>query len=265
MLEGEIRRSYDEDGAVCLRSVVSEDVVAGLRQATERFRANPKGRHGEVSDAGGGRFFIANFLSEHDEGLRDFVLHGPLPALAKELTQASVVRFFYDQLFAKDPGANSPTPWHNDEPFWPIRGEQTISLWVALTPVREDSGGVEYVAGSHLWKRRFRPVRPGESDPPSGDDGMEAAPDFDRPELRAAHRMLRWDLNPGDVLCHHPLTLHGAAGNRTASLPRIGFSVRYFGPDARWTPGPYAMPLSKTPGVTVGDYPDDDEVFPVVA
>jgi len=257
--------TYRADGVVCLRSIVDPGTIDNLVHAVGQFRANPVGRFGALRSAGGGEFFIANYLAESSTVIRDFVLNGPLPPLAKALTGASRVRFFYDQLFAKDPGSESPTPWHNDEPFWPITGAQTISMWVALAPVNESSGGLEYVRGSHLWNKRFRPQRPGTAALPEKEDGMEPAPDFDDPGLRDAHSMLRWDMEPGDVLCHHPLVLHGAAGNSGTSLSRIGLSVRYFGDDAVWNPGEYSMPLSRDPDVVIGQYPGDDEVFPLVA
>ena len=30
------------------------------------------------------------------------------------------VDFFYDQLFVKEPGTAHPTPWHQDQPYWPV-------------------------------------------------------------------------------------------------------------------------------------------------
>ena len=35
---------------------------------------------------------------------------------------AKSLNFFYDQLFAKEPGTPQPTRWHSDQPYWPVRG-----------------------------------------------------------------------------------------------------------------------------------------------
>jgi len=59
--------------------------------------------------------------------------------LINQLLQALVVRFFYDQLFVKEPGSPVPTPWHHDLTFWPIRGQQIASIWMPLDPVTRAS------------------------------------------------------------------------------------------------------------------------------
>jgi ectoine hydroxylase-related dioxygenase (phytanoyl-CoA dioxygenase family) len=50
---------------------------------------------------------------------------------------------------------------------------------------------------------------------------------------RAAHTILGWDLQPGDAMAFHMLTLHGSA---TSAHRRRVFSVRFVGDDARHAP-----------------------------
>ena len=69
---------------------------------------------------------------------------------------ASKVNFFYDQLLVKEPGTRERTPWHHDQPYYPIDGEQIVSLWLPLDPV-DRATCVEYVKGSHRWGRWFQP------------------------------------------------------------------------------------------------------------
>jgi ectoine hydroxylase-related dioxygenase (phytanoyl-CoA dioxygenase family) len=52
------------------------------------------------------------------------------------------------------------------------------------------------------------------------------------------YEMLSWTLDPGDVLIHHALAVHGAAGNRTNDQRRRALAVRYTGDDARYDPRP---------------------------
>jgi len=257
------RAAYDSDGVVCMRSLVPKHQVDMILRTVEAFKQAPAGRYKDVRDPGGGRFFMAFYLSHHDEALRSFAIKGPLVAAAKALTGAKTMRFFYDQLFAKDPGSSTATPWHHDQPYWPINGNQTISMWVALSPISARSGYLEYVGGSHRWGRMFRPSRPGTgAETAIAGDGMEAAPDMDDPVLRAGQRMLRWDMEPGDVLCHHPLVVHGTVAGAISEDPRYGISLRYMGDDARWRPNPFSMAVPGAPDFTVGSYPGDDRVFP---
>ena len=61
-------------------------------------------------------------------------------------------------------------------------------------------------------------------------------PDPDR--LIAENEMLLWDLAPGDVVLHHPLTLHYSPGNLTATGRRRGLALRYIGEDVTWDDRP---------------------------
>lgn len=263
--------AYERDGALCIRSVIDGETIAELLQASRDLMAAERHeypfdsrstRAGDTKtvDNEPGRFFSGIYMSETLPVFRDFAMNSALPQAAATLMRSSVARFFYDQLFAKEPGTVSPTPWHHDLPFWPLSGTHIISCWVALTHVSKHTSGVEYAAGSHRWGKLYRPsfaqLR--------GDASMEQAPDFNDAAQRANHRFLSWDLQPGDVLFHHPLTLHGAGGNMSANQDRFGLSVRYMGDDVQWTPREGANRPPRDPRVSPGDYPDDEAVFPTV-
>lgn len=260
--------TYRRDGAVCLRSVVGTDWVERMHDASvdllnrqrETYASTPKQVLFDTKtvEREPGRFFNGVFMNEESQDFREFVMLSPLPSVAARLMGSKVARFFYDQLFIKEPGTVSPTLWHNDMPFWPLTGSDLISCWVALTPTTKDSSGLEYVAGSHLWGKHYRATTP-----EFADEAMEPAPDFSDPANRDSHRFLSWDMEPGDVLFHHPLALHGAGGNKSLRQRRIGLSIRYIGADAQWAPRDKGMPLPRIPDVAPGAYPADDNVFPI--
>ena len=60
--------------------------------------------------------------------------------------------------FIKEPSTQAPTAWHHDLPFWPFDGNHIASVWIACTPVSTETSGLVYVAGSHKWKKMYRPV-----------------------------------------------------------------------------------------------------------
>ena len=39
------------------------------------------------------------------------------------------LNFFYDQIFVKEPGGTTATPWHQDFPYLPISGDQILRIW----------------------------------------------------------------------------------------------------------------------------------------
>lgn len=255
--------AFERDGVVCLRGVFDAQWCSLLRDAALQAMDSGQGRVREPRlGEGQGRFYSSVYQSDIDARFARLRDASPAPEIAGRLMRADRVRFFYDQLFIKAPGTSAPTPWHNDLPFWPFRGEDLVSLWIALTPVSKATSGVQYVAGSHRWNRMFRAVTP-DYDPRFMDESMEVCPDYGD-GTHDEVRILSWDMQPGDVLCHHPLTVHGAAGNASTTQMRIGLSIRYLGADVRWDPRPHTMKLRRDPGVPPGDFPADDVALPPV-
>jgi len=59
------------------------------------------------------------------------------------------------------------TPLHHDLPYWPVRGEQIISIWVLFDLATPESGAVTYVRGSHRWGKMYSPAAFGASGAPT--------------------------------------------------------------------------------------------------
>jgi len=59
-------------------------------------------------------------------------------------------------------------------------------------------------------------------------------PDIDAE--RSRHRLLGWELRPGDAVCFHMLTLHASGGVGAGDSRRRVFSVRLLGDDIRHAP-----------------------------
>ncbi|MEO8523633.1 MAG: phytanoyl-CoA dioxygenase family protein [Caldimonas sp.] len=254
--------AFARDGVVCLRGVFDADWCRVLHDAALESMETGRGRVREPKlEEGKGRFYSSVYQSDLDPRIARLRDASPAPEVAARLMGADTVRFFYDQLFIKAPGTSAPTPWHNDLPFWPFQGEDLVSLWIALTPVSKATSGVQYVAGSHRWNRMFRAVTP-DYDPQFLDESLELCPDYG--DGTHPERVLSWDMQPGDVLCHHPLTVHGAAGNASATQWRMGLSIRFLGQDVRWDPRPHTMKLRRDPGVARGEFPKDDVALPIV-
>jgi ectoine hydroxylase-related dioxygenase (phytanoyl-CoA dioxygenase family) len=147
-------RQYHSDGVVMVRGAIEPSWVrlieAGLEKA--RTRMSVQGRFMSRKTAG---YQMDTFMWMRVDELRDAIYYGPFACWAQQLMGSREVRFFYDQMFVKDPGTDAPTPWHQDLSFWPIRGEQISSFWIPLDPVSRESSGLMYVRGSHRWPQRF--------------------------------------------------------------------------------------------------------------
>ncbi len=254
------RREYRNDGVTVVRGVFVGEWTERMRTVAERSMNELTPLTREYDTNKGGRFHAATFRWLDDADLEAFVRESPAAQIAAELMGASTVSFFFDHLLVKEPGTENATPWHQDLPYWPVLGDHICSLWLALDPVDESSGGVRYVAGSHRDTTWYRAQSFGGSDKYS-DESMPPAPDPDREP--GAHRIISYDLEPGDVVVHHVMTLHGAPGNRRADRRRRGLSTRWCGDDARFDPRPKTMAIPFDPGIAPGA-PMRAERFPVV-
>jgi ectoine hydroxylase-related dioxygenase (phytanoyl-CoA dioxygenase family) len=226
--------AYHRDGAAVVRGVVPSDWIERMRAAIDDVLQAPSPLGYEYTAAGApGRYYGDFFLWRERAEFRAFMAESPLPELAARVMSSRRVRFFYDQLLVKEPGTAEETPWHHDLPYWPLRGEQILSIWVPFDAVSRETGAVTYIRGSHRWGKLFAPAAF------SGDSGFasvyEKAGLEPLPDIASqidCYELLCWDLEPGDVLLHHPLTLHHASGNASADRRRRGLALRYIGDDA---------------------------------
>lgn len=254
-------QSYERRGVALLEGVIGEPWLSSLAAAIERDIADPApGYHGYENQAGR---FHGNFdLWRTDDDFADYCLRSPLPALAAAFMNSGEVKLLYDQLFVKEPGTPVRTPWHNDQPYFPVSGWNVISFWLALDPVTVDSGAVEYVAGSHLWDRWFQP-RTFAAGGFRYDENPEYEPVPDVEADRESYDIVAFEMQPGDVLAFHALSLHGAGGNLRRDVRRRGYTVRYTGDGVVYDPR-----VGTNPGLHRADHsvgaPLDPAIFPVV-
>ncbi|MFP8874183.1 MAG: phytanoyl-CoA dioxygenase family protein [Myxococcota bacterium] len=249
---------YRRDGVVCLRQVVPPHWMDKIRAGVSRAIESPS-LFSRMGAAPGSGYNMEIFLWKRDDDLRDVIFGSSLVYLARQLMGADRVHFFYDQLFAKKAGTTTPTPWHHDLTFWPLEGNQICSMWIPTQAVSRQSSGLEFVAGSHRWPNRWKAVGP----PNGREDGLlpsasrelvnplhEDVPPVD--ELRKKHAVLGWDLEPGDLVAFHPLTLHGSEGN-TSATDRAAIAFRFTGDDVTYHPTPYTFPIFFPHGRRVGE------------
>ena len=255
--------AFNRDGVVPLRQVVNDNWLERLAAAIEDDIREPGPfYHGYESDEG--RFHGNMRLWETNEVFRDYCLNSHLPAIAQEFFGSSKVNLLYDQLFVKETTMSQRTRWHNDQPYWPIRGWQVLSLWVALDKTTAESGRLEFIRGSHKWNRWFQPETFGKTEAITK---YERNPDFeDIPDIEAdrdSYDIISWDLEPGDVYLFHAMTVHGAGGNTLADQRRRGYTVRYTGDDVTYDLRPGLSQPLVTDLLHTGD-PLDSERYPVI-
>jgi ectoine hydroxylase-related dioxygenase (phytanoyl-CoA dioxygenase family) len=234
----ELRR-YHDDGVVMIKNAIDANWLKLIEAGIDKARTDMslQGRFMSRKTRG---YQMDTFLWKHVDEIRDAVYYGPFAHWAQQLLGSKEVRFFYDQMFVKEPGANAPTPWHQDLSFWPIRGEQITSFWIPLDAVTRESSGLMYVRGSHKWTQRFKAISP-DYVAAIIDEKMDDIPDINANPER--YELLDWEMEPGDILMFHPLTLHGSHGNTHRTRRRRALALRWTGDDVVWAPSAKRMPV----------------------
>ncbi len=245
--------AFERDGAVLLRGAIDETWQDYLRAAVARELKRTEG------------FFGRRLLWRSDPDLARFCKKSPAPQIVAELFGTDKVNLFMDQLFAKAPATGTRTGWHNDLPYWPLKGWQVLTTWVALDPITKENGALEFIRGSHKWNKRFQPFDPdfhGGAVRFKGAKGevYDPMPDFEAERDR--HDIVSWDMQPGDVFAFHSMTVHGAAGNTSADRWRRAYAVRFTGEDVRYYE-PATNEWLYNPALKPGDVLDS-EMYPVV-
>ncbi|OUL34646.1 hypothetical protein BV372_13515 [Nostoc sp. T09] len=217
--------AFERDGVICLRNVLDESWVERMRTAVDKNVSIP----GPLEVKGISR---PEASVEHtsslwlvDPDFRALVFESPLSTIAAQLLRSEKLNFLADGFFVKKPKATSRVGWHNDLPYWPIQGWQFCKIWLALDNVNEENGRLEYIKGSHQWGKELR-----EDSNPSW---------FVEPE---PHELLSWDMEPGDCLVHHLLTIHHSVTN-ISSRQRRAVVTNWTGDDVTYYPRLKAWPF----------------------
>lgn len=255
--------TFRRDGAVVLRSVLDAGWIAQLTDGVEYNRAHPSAWSHWYTDRDDAVGFWTDYVTWSDvEEYQRVIFESGLAELAGELMGSDEVRFFHEHVLVKEPGATERTPWHHDTPYYCVDGLQNVSMWIALDAVPA-SVGLRFIAGSHRWGRLFVPRRFIDHESYADADGhFEIVPDLDAELDR--HRVLSFDIEPGDVLAFHFRTLHDAPGNQLATRRRA-VSFRWIGADATLGSRPWEVsPPFEPNGLIVGEPLGEDPRFPVV-
>ena len=233
MISRDLVEQFQRDGAVCIRQLFREAELAELKAGIDLNLAHLSPRAKVASDPKDPGRFVEDFCNwQENPHYRRFIFESSLAEVAGRLMQSGTARLYHDHMLTKEPGTRQPTPWHQDQPYYNIEGKQNVSFWIPVDPVSRAST-LEFVGGSHrgpwLMPRSFM-----DSQAKWFPEGTLA----DLPDIearRSGFPILGWELEPGDAVCFHMLTLHASRGVEGARRRRV-FSVRFLGDDITHAP-----------------------------
>lgn len=229
--------AFASDGVVCIRGLLRSDEIALLREGIELNLSSLSPRAKIASSPEDPGYFVEDFCTwQNNPFYQKIIFDTSLGTVATQLMKSSKARLFHDHLLVKEPGTRQITPWHQDQPYYNVAGKQNCSFWIPVDPVSRAST-LEFIAGSHLgpWlmPRTFMDHQAKWF--PEG--SLQELPDIE--QSREDFPITGWEIEPGDVVCFHMLTLHMARGVEGLNRRRV-FSVRFLGDDMTHAPRAWA-------------------------
>ncbi|MBA62950.1 MAG: phytanoyl-CoA dioxygenase family protein [Planctomycetaceae bacterium] len=150
----------------------------------------------------------------------DLLWHPAITVPAKQLLGTSV-RFWHDQLFCKPAHHGGVVAWHQDYSYWSRTEPMNhLTCWIALEDSTIANGCINYISGSNHWD--LLPIT-------GLTGGMEAIRRVLTPQqFERFITPTPVELNAGQMVFHHPLTVHGSFANRT-ERPRRAAVINLIG------------------------------------
>jgi phytanoyl-CoA hydroxylase len=210
--------AFQRDGFIVVRRLVDAEVVQRMRAATERdiqqtigpieYEADLQYPGAPASHQAAGGRTIRRLKQAHsrDYVFTEWLIQSKLTGRLRQLLGPSLVcpLAHHNCVMTKHPDFSSDTGWHQDIRYWAFQRPDLVSVWLALIPETERNGCLQVLPGSHRWT-----IRPEQLD----------AASFFRSDLAENQALIAQrklvELQPGDVLFFHALTLHAATRNFT--------------------------------------------------
>jgi ectoine hydroxylase-related dioxygenase (phytanoyl-CoA dioxygenase family) len=211
-LSGEARRDFERDGHVLLRHVASPEEVAAYRPVIREttFGHTVEKRPLNERDTYHKAFIQVGDIWRKNAAVAGFTLSRRFARIAAELLGVAAVRLYHDQALFKEPGGG-PTPWHQDQYYWPLDSDRTITMWMPLVDIAADMGGMEFGSGTQR--------RPALADLAISD---ESEVFFERMAASGEFAVTKpVPMTAGDATFHAGWTLHRAMPNTSHQMREV--------------------------------------------
>lgn len=253
--------AFEKQGAIVLRGVLSPEEIQVLDAGIEENLQKPGPLAAVASDADEEGEFLEDFCNwQRFSQYQQIIFDSKLPEIAARLCRSKSVRLYHDHLLVKTPNTKQTTPFHQDQPYYNISGNQNVSFWIPVDSVPVESS-LQFVNGSHASRQWYLPCTFKTKEAKWFPEG--SLPNVPEIKVTKGTTLLTWPLEPGDIVAFHMLTIHGSQG--TADRRRA-FSIRYIGDDIRHAPRSWRT-SPEFPGLkdrlSKGSAMDDP-LFPVV-
>jgi len=210
--------SYQENGHIILRNILADDEVKHYEELISRkvFELNYHDKPVEERDTYGKAFIQIGNLWKKSEEVCRFVLAKRFAKIAADLMGVEGVRLYHDQALFKEPGGGH-TPWHQDQIYWPLDTDKTITMWMPLVPISEQIGSMTFASESHKLGYINKVV--------ISDESHKTLAQYI--EGKGLKTVTYGAMAAGDATFHAGWTLHNAPGNPTDTMRKVMTIIYY--------------------------------------
>jgi ectoine hydroxylase-related dioxygenase (phytanoyl-CoA dioxygenase family) len=211
------KEQFRREGFIKLKNVLSPEVLEyyGTEITEQVFQLNQQTKPMAERTTYEKAFLQICNLWPRSGIVKQFSFSRRLARIAAELMGVRGVRMYHDQALYKEPGGGI-TPWHADQYYWPIAGDNTITAWIPLQATPLELGPLAFSVGS----QRFEMGR------------HLAISDESEQQIQRSLKNQNYPLNEsafelGEISYHYGWTFHRAAPN-ISDHPRKVMTIIYF-------------------------------------
>lgn len=240
----EQKQQFLTEGHTLIKNVMKEEEVTLYREAivnaVDKYKT--EFRKLDERDTYGKAFLQIMNLWQCDENVRKFVLAKRFAKMAADLLEVENVRIYHDQALFKEPGGG-PTPWHQDQYYWPVDTSKTLTMWMPLVDIDVDMGMLTFASQSHKNGHVF--------DYEISDESQGELDSYIKEHQFKISRATT--MQAGDATFHYGYTVHNAPGNKSEKMREVmtiiyvADGARVIAPQHKWQINDHKTWLMSTP------------------
>ncbi len=216
-----LKNHYDSKGWVLLKQFVSKKDALKIKNLIKAFLKKKiiLNQNSRSYNFVGNKNNLKNLNSFHELGKNKYIKKKANSVYIKKVVKKflnSEVQYRYSELFAKPAKIGLPSPIHQDNFYWAVKGANALTVWVALDKSNKKNGCIYYYDGSH--KKGIL------SHKPSYAKGSSQT-------IKNKNQLKKFkisypSLNVGDALIHNCLVVHGSSKNNSKK-GRQGWTIQF--------------------------------------
>ena len=209
-----LKSEFNKNGFCISKNLFTKKEILNLDKKLEEFldikSKNLKKR--DINRASNNSVNTMHDIDKHENYFLKFAKKRKILNLSKLLLN-SEPEFRKCEMFAKPAKVGMRSPMHQDNFLWAVKNNNGLTFWVALDKCDKTNGGLSYYNGSHKYglldhESSFAP-------------GTSQKIKNNILKKIKNCKLITPKLNPGDVLIHHCLMVHGSNENKSKRNRRV--------------------------------------------